>query len=127
MQIIQRDQENPFVFFRVGVRRGVTIQVEDLSHHQLNHKLISFLQIEKQTAQCFTGSNEILLQARKLIQINLVTFSMLVCMLPQNIIHIIYFGHPGNEELEKILAIVGYFQLPFIVLFPFLIYKKLDK
>ena len=73
------------------------------------------------------GSNEILLQARKLIQINLVTFSMLVCMLPQNIIHIIYFGHPGNEELEKILAIVGYFQLPFIVLFPFLIYKKLDK
>jgi len=107
---VQRDRENPFVFFRVGK------QSEGEAHLE-----------QEPTVQCFPASNDIIEMAKKLIQINLVTFSMLVCMLPQNIIHIVYFGKPENEELEKILATVGYFQLPFVVLFPFLIYKKLDK
>ena len=105
---VQRDRDNPFVFFRVG--KATEDQEE-----------------QEPTVQCFTATNDIVEMAKKLIQINLVTFSMLVSMLPQNIIHIVYFGKPENEQLEKILAIVGYFQLPFIVLFPFLIYKKLDK
>ena len=106
---VQRDRDNPFVFFRVGKQSEG--QVEE----------------QEPTVQCFTATNDVIEMAKKLIQINIVTFSMLVCMLPQNVIHIVYFGKPENEQLEKILATVGYFQLPFVVLFPFLIYKKLDK
>ena len=136
IKMIQRDEENPFMFFRVGGQTRINIDRVKPSYFQLalilriSLKLSDgkYLQSEDQTVQCFTGSKEILLMARRLIQINLVTFSMLASMLPHNIIHISYFftAKPG-ESLEKVLGIVGYFQLPFIVLFPFLIYKKLDK
>merc|ERR1711953_1620933 len=69
IKMIQRDKENPFMFFRVGGQARSIDRSED------------------RTVQCLAGSREILLMARRLIQINLVTFSLLSSMLPQNIIH----------------------------------------
>ena len=68
--------------------------------------------------------SDILETAQKIVQINIVTISLLVTFLPHNTYNIIlYFNYSLQSTL--VYQVLGLIQLPFVMLFPILIYKKL--
>ena len=78
-----------------------------------------------ETIQCFKVS-DILETARKVIQINLLTVSLLMTMLPYNMYNmVVYFTDiQPSHTLDKVLACL---QIPFMIIFPIAIHKKLLK
>ena len=70
--------------------------------------------------------SDILETAQKIVQINIVTISLLVSLMPHNIYNVILYF---NSSLQSTLMsqVLGLIQLPFVMLFPILIYKKLVK
>ena len=102
---MQRQSVDPYMFYRVP--RRYEEQPEPLP-------------------QCFNVNAEILETARKAIAINLVTVTLLMAFMPSNIYNIlVYFSF--MEPSVRTSRILGVLQIPFMVLYPFLINKKLLK
>ena len=76
--------------------------------------------------QCFNFNAEILEKAREVITINLVAGTLLMALLPSNIYNIIvYFSSiEHSDSTNRFFKII---QFPFIIIYPFLICKKLLK
>ena len=71
--------------------------------------------------------SDILETAQKIVQINIVTISLLVSLMPHNIYIVILYFNSSVQSLQSIFQVLGLIQLPFVMLFPILIYKKLVK
>ena len=76
--------------------------------------------------QCFNVNAEILEKARKVIAINLVTVTLLMSFMPINIYNIMVYLSSSKPSVQS-SRILGALQLPFIIMYPFLISKKLLK
>ena len=76
--------------------------------------------------QCFNVNAETLETARKVISINLVTVTLLITFMPHNIYNIIVYFYSIEPSL-RISEILGALQIPFAIMYPFLICKKLLK
>ena len=77
-------------------------------------------------SQCFNVNAAMLETARKVIAINLVTVTLLMCFLPHNIYNIIIFFSSSEPSVRTSLTLGG-LQTPFVILYPFLICAKLLK
>ena len=76
--------------------------------------------------QCFNVNAEILEKARKVIAINLATVTLLMSFMPINIYNIMVYLSSSKPSVQT-SRILGALQLPFIIMYPFLISKKLLK
>ena len=75
---------------------------------------------------CFNINADILETARKVIAINLVTVTLLMSFMPINIYNIMVYLSSSKPSVQT-SRILGALQLPFIIMYPFLISKKLLK
>ena len=104
-KIIQRQKSDPFMFYRVE-NNGNQDPEQDIS-------------------RCFNVS-DLLETAKTIMKINLVTISMLMTTLPHNVyVTIVYFGDFCPSQ--TISSVFGILQIPFVILLPIVIYKKLVK
>ena len=71
--------------------------------------------------------SDIMETAQKIVQVNIVTISLLVSLMPHNIYIVILYFNSYVQSLQSIYQVLGLIQLPFVMLFPILIYKKLVK
>ena len=76
--------------------------------------------------QCFNVNAESLETARKVISINLVTVTLLITFMPHNIYNIIVYFF-SIEPTVRTSEILGVLQIPFAIMYPFLICRKLLK
>lgn len=76
--------------------------------------------------QCFNVNAETLETARKVISINLVTVTLLITFMPHNIYNIIVYFYSIEPSLRS-SEILGALQIPFAIMYPFLICRKLLK
>ena len=106
-QTVQRLHQEPFMFYRV-------------QQNQSRQRQRDF------RAQCLRAKSDVLQIARRAVQINIVTISLLMSMLPHNVYNVLLYIK-AVEFSFLIRQILGGSQLPFVIMFPFLIYKKLIK
>ena len=86
---------------------------------------VSPRQEDEDTVRCFKVS-DILETARKVIQINLLTVSLLMTMLPYNMYNmLVYFTN--IQPSQTVNEIFAYLQIPFMIIFPIAVHKKLLK
>ena len=76
--------------------------------------------------QCFNINAEILETAKRVIAINLVTVTLLMAFMPMSIYNII-IAFSSIESSANIRKILGTLQLPFKIMYPILISRKLLK
>ena len=74
--------------------------------------------------QCFNPNPEILELAKKIMQINFITIILLMAIMPHNIYNIIVYLQSSVPSLV-VSRLIGLIQLPFVILFPYSLYKKL--
>ena len=103
----------------------ITVQRQDPGDPFMFYR-VKQADVEQETVKCFNVSPEVLDTAKRVIQINLVTVTLLMSMLPHNIYNIIvFFTHLTPSE--SISQVCAFLQVPFLLIFPVAIYKKLVK
>ena len=105
---VQRQSVDPYMFYRVP---PVTRRDDE--------------DLERQP-QCFNVNAETLETARKVIAINLVTVTLLITFMPHNIYNIIVYFY-ALEPYVRVSETLGALQIPFAIMYPFLICRKLLK
>ena len=110
-EIIRRRSCDPYMFYRVP--EVETDRVRDPT-----------------LFQCFNPNPEILELAKKIMQINFITIILLMAIMPHNIYNFIVYlqsSVPTKTLVPSLVVsrLIGLIQLPFVILFPYSLYKKL--